>query len=777
MSYEHLLNGVSSLPQQINSLMDWRNTSDWYSAVRDICRRIETNYDLSSLPERSDMVRLMRTFMPVEIWSAIYPQLSERFDDAYAEIDVVLGRELLSDAHLHSGGATPLSATIDLYIDNKRYSASEPVPQKGQDQPVVWYGSRAHGRSRHLDRVLNSLALASAVIECALVVKDDDILAIRGGSGTALSNILAGSYWTWLYDFMLDKSDSVANVTFESDLDSGYSMLSISGYNGGFPAIVRGVEAVRDRSTDLEAWFVELVRGCVASLGLISSALTSPMNDNLEEFGERFKLQSQLRKLHTQPGSERRKLTEADRVKRTLDALCGGSVGLGKIELRKTIDWEAPSIIDDIRSDIDCHLTGYVEFSVERAERIPELKVPMSLVRIDPYIDSIDATSNGLSAYRYPLLNSLRAVRGLAEFILSHPEFEPIVSSIDVAGNEKFGSNWIYLIAFQYFDAILDRAGIERSQKKCVHAGEFFYGKLEGLRRVGECLIVPGVVGRVGHALALCAERANRVEHVGPISSVSALKDLLWALTLVTDSSVSFDAGVIESLRGEIRRLGEVVFGHRFAPDVLVGWYRSMFSIEALVSAGVSSLTETSISDFTPIASPGEEAGVAAEFSDQISGLLCTSLFHGSRSIRLDDGRLVTTQFDDSATTDGAAYSHLCDQLYSGLRAAVLQQFRDHEVAIESCPTSNICLGGYSDYTSHPLRSFLDEDVLVTLNSDDPGLFGSNIADEYLSMWRTEQYQMDELRSVAARTKDLVGSNGITGAEHARHMLRYLNSA
>jgi adenosine deaminase len=48
------------------------------------------------------------------------------------------------------------------------------------------------------------------------------------------------------------------------------------------------------------------------------------------------------------------------------------------------------------------------------------------------------------------------------------------------------------------------------------------------------------------------------------------------------------------------------------------------------------------------------------------------------------------------------------------------------------CPTSNILLGAAPDYANHPIRQLLDAGCNVTLNSDDPILFGASITDEYL---------------------------------------------
>lgn len=70
-----------------------------------------------------------------------------------------------------------------------------------------------------------------------------------------------------------------------------------------------------------------------------------------------------------------------------------------------------------------------------------------------------------------------------------------------------------------------------------------------------------------------------------------------------------------------------------------------------------------------------------------------------------------------------------------GVRAiedpSVLALIRDRGIVLEVCPGSNIALGIYPDRRSHPLRRLIDAGVRVTLSSDDPPFFATDIAREY----------------------------------------------
>ena len=64
--------------------------------------------------------------------------------------------------------------------------------------------------------------------------------------------------------------------------------------------------------------------------------------------------------------------------------------------------------------------------------------------------------------------------------------------------------------------------------------------------------------------------------------------------------------------------------------------------------------------------------------------------------------------------------------------AGLLRVLAARGVWFHVCPTSNVRLGVVAGYSQHPVRRLLDAGCNVTLNSDDPVLFGHNITDEYL---------------------------------------------
>jgi adenosine deaminase len=56
---------------------------------------------------------------------------------------------------------------------------------------------------------------------------------------------------------------------------------------------------------------------------------------------------------------------------------------------------------------------------------------------------------------------------------------------------------------------------------------------------------------------------------------------------------------------------------------------------------------------------------------------------------------------------------------------------KENTIPLEICPTSNICLKVFPDYAHHPLRVLWDAGVVVTVNSDDPPMFNTDLNREY----------------------------------------------
>ncbi|MBA2444244.1 MAG: adenosine deaminase [Nocardioidaceae bacterium] len=54
----------------------------------------------------------------------------------------------------------------------------------------------------------------------------------------------------------------------------------------------------------------------------------------------------------------------------------------------------------------------------------------------------------------------------------------------------------------------------------------------------------------------------------------------------------------------------------------------------------------------------------------------------------------------------------------------------EHDIALEVCPTSNVATRAVSDLAEHPVKRIVEAGVTVTINSDDPPMFGTTLTQE-----------------------------------------------
>ncbi|MFD7231248.1 adenosine deaminase [Streptomyces sp. NPDC059881] len=95
----------------------------------------------------------------------------------------------------------------------------------------------------------------------------------------------------------------------------------------------------------------------------------------------------------------------------------------------------------------------------------------------------------------------------------------------------------------------------------------------------------------------------------------------------------------------------------------------------------------------------------------------------------------------------------------------LLAHLAEHRIPLEVCPTSNIATRAVATLDEHPIKEMVEAGVLVTVNSDDPPMFGTDLNNEYAVAARL--LQLDE-RGVAALAKNAVEASFLDAAGKAR---------
>lgn len=79
----------------------------------------------------------------------------------------------------------------------------------------------------------------------------------------------------------------------------------------------------------------------------------------------------------------------------------------------------------------------------------------------------------------------------------------------------------------------------------------------------------------------------------------------------------------------------------------------------------------------------------------------------------------------------------------------LVAHLRDRAVPLEVCPTSNVRTRQVPDLAAHPLPTMLEAGLHVTINSDDPPMFGTTLTNEYRAAARTLGLTRDDLATLA----------------------------
>ena len=92
------------------------------------------------------------------------------------------------------------------------------------------------------------------------------------------------------------------------------------------------------------------------------------------------------------------------------------------------------------------------------------------------------------------------------------------------------------------------------------------------------------------------------------------------------------------------------------------------------------------------------------------------------------------------------------DGIQHGIRASEAAEALEYLVRLgipaNVCPFSNYQLSCIDDYNKHPIRKMYDVGVKVTLNTDDFGVFGRSLSEEYVRLFEAKVLTADQLEVI-----------------------------
>lgn len=290
------------------------------------------------------------------------------------------------------------------------------------------------------------------------------------------------------------------------------------------------------------------------------------------------------------------------------------------------------------------------------------------------------------------------------------------IVGIDVAGRETHCRPEVFAHLYRYC-------------RKCgmvnftYHVGEDFYDLVDGLRSIEEAvrLLQISKGNRLGHCMALGmdAKKYYQQRHRTVVMPKQILLDnIVWLLKKVECYRLGIDKVIKEELMAIMVRLyGDIGYAYDFDIDC---YYRSMqLRGDDMVKylKQYSDWLTTALDDTTE-AVEARKDGIAVKLRD--------AYFEDRDVFR--QGFLESEEFK-------APYQ--IENLIKKIQNKMIGRIKGKGICIETNPTSNVRIGRLGDYQEHPLYRFSkvrkrpDQNLIVSVNTDDKGLFTTSMQREF----------------------------------------------
>lgn len=85
---------------------------------------------------------------------------------------------------------------------------------------------------------------------------------------------------------------------------------------------------------------------------------------------------------------------------------------------------------------------------------------------------------------------------------------------------------------------------------------------------------------------------------------------------------------------------------------------------------------------------------------------------------------------------------------YAKSDPTLIAYLEENKIPIEMCPISNVQTRVISSLYEHPIKDFYERGIPVTVNTDDPKMFGNSLADEYTKLQEVFHFSKDDIRDL-----------------------------
>lgn len=382
--------------------------------------------------------------------------------------------------------------------------------------------------------------------------------------------------------------------------------------------------------------------------------------------------------------------------------------------------------------------------------------IPKNITFVIHLIKSRDDLSPAVSVYRHYDARARywqEIISVVSEFCNNQSEHYPDITGVDAASNELLCRPEVFAPMFRY----ARHCGISRIT---YHAGEDFYDIIDGLRTIDEAVEFMGysIGDRIGHGLALGtdAETYYRTRHHILIIPCQLLLDnVVWLRFKAREFKISLSSDTelfIERYFNELARQ----LGYFSISNSMYEYYCGMKMRGDIIdeaSLEISTYLSPDIR-FSPCSRGTDENPVISRLRDH---------YERDTQCREKGAWPITVTLNDSYHRDVAM-----------VQEAMLSRLESKGVVIETNPSSNFKIGRFNRYDQHPITIFNSvtpssdsHSIVVSLNTDDKGVFSTSLENEY------------SLIAISLmKKKDALGNRMYSGGqieEYLRRIARYGN--
>ena len=320
----------------------------------------------------------------------------------------------------------------------------------------------------------------------------------------------------------------------------------------------------------------------------------------------------------------------------------------------------------------------------------------------------------------------------LVMLIKDHPKLGKYVKGVDAAASEFDARPEVFAPTFAY----LRDSGISHFT---YHAGEDFCHLVSGFRAVYEAVqflrLQPG--DRLGHCVALGIAPEIWMEKAGNVCYISRgewLDNLVFVWYIIKKGFLQLSQSVLYSVERRIEELAEIIYGEIYHPHELSeAWLLREY------------VPKEELNDYHPKHTPKykQNNSVVRKYVNNDNRLRVSVLW------RKYHERLLF-RYDDTGNREPMGCRYKYDELIRiesleifgiqelrQIQIVLLEMLSEKNIIIEALPSSNLRISYYDNLRDYHLKHWLNDDnkesllPTVVLGSDDPGIFMTNIYNEY----------------------------------------------